>query len=210
MSIVEHVVLFKVKDDTDQGKVNVMLNNLNGLVCLDPVLHLTAGPVIRIKSPVSNFTHMLHGRYKSKEDLNAYGVHPDHQRVVKENVVPICDDIMAVDWVADNDPTPLSPPPGSAIKVTLLKLKEKVQNEVRGEIVGEIKGISGVQQITCGENFSARAKGFSLASLAVFAGVEEMEAAVGREEYANLQKQNIRDNLDGVVVVDYVVPTSSP
>ncbi|KAE8667081.1 putative apyrase 7-like isoform X1 [Hibiscus syriacus] len=88
-----------------------MLNNLNGLVSLDPVLHLTVGPVIRIKSPISNFTHMLHSRYKSKEDLNAHSVHPDHQRVVKEHVVPICDDIMAVDWVADNEPTPLSPPP---------------------------------------------------------------------------------------------------
>ncbi|GMI92672.1 UP3 [Hibiscus trionum] len=210
MSIVEHVVLFKVKDDTDQGKVNVMLNNLNGLVSLDPVLHLTAGPVIRTKSPISNFTHMLHSRYKSKEDLNAYGVHPDHQRVVKENVVPICDDIMAVDWVADNDPTPLSPPPGSAIKVTFLKLKENVPNEVQGEVLGEIKGISGVQQITCGENFSARAKGFSLASVAVFAGVDEMEAAVGKEEHVNLQKQKVRDNLDGLIVVDYVVPASSP
>ncbi|KAK8679382.1 hypothetical protein V6N13_144835 [Hibiscus sabdariffa] len=214
MSTIEHVVLFKVKDDTDQGKVNMMLNNLNGLVSLEPVVHLTAGPVLRTKSPISSFTHMLHSRYKSKEDLNAYAVHPDHQRVVKENVVPICDDIMAVDWVADNDPTPLSPPPGSAIKVTFLKLKENVPNEVQGEILGEIKGIkegiSGVQQITCGENFSARAKGFSLASVAVFAGVEEMEAAVGREEYVNLQKQNVRDNLDGVIVVDYAVPTSSP
>ncbi|KAE8675965.1 Detected protein of confused Function [Hibiscus syriacus] len=140
-----------------------MLNNLNGLVSLDPVLHLTAGPVIRIKSPISNFTHMLHSRYKSKEDLNAYGVHPDHQRV----------------------------------------------NEAEGEILGELKGISGVQQITCGENFSERAKGFSLASVAVFDGVEEMEAAVGNEEYVNLQKQNVGDNLDGAIVVDYVVPTAS-
>ncbi|KAL4269627.1 hypothetical protein GQ457_HM001850 [Hibiscus cannabinus] len=213
MSTIEHVVLFKVKDDTDQGKVNMMLNNLNGLVSLEPVVHLTAGPVLRTKSPISSFTHMLHSRYKSKEELNAYAVHPDHQRVVKENVVPICDDIMAVDWVADNDPTPLSPPPGSAIKVTFLKLKENVPNEVQGEILGEIKGIkegiSGVQQITCGENFSARAKGFSLASVAVFAGVEEMEAAVGKEEYANLQKQNVKDNLDGVIVDCSVLVTTS-
>ncbi|KAK8679383.1 hypothetical protein V6N13_144836 [Hibiscus sabdariffa] len=214
MSTIEHVVLVKVKDNTDQGKVNMMLDNLNDLASLEPVVHLTAGPVLRTKSPISSFTHMLHSRYKSKEDLNAYAVHPDHQRVVKENLVPICDDIMAVDWVADNDPTPLSLPPSSAIKVTFLKLKENVPNEVQGEILGEIKGIkegiSGVKQITCGENFSARAKGFSLASVAVFAGVEEMEAAVGKEEYVNLQKQNVRDSVDGVIVVDYAVPTSSP
>ncbi|KAH1067568.1 hypothetical protein J1N35_032555 [Gossypium stocksii] len=214
MSIIEHVVLFKVKSDTEQEKVNAMLNNLNGLVSLDPVLHLTAGPVHRIKSPILNFTHMLHSRYKSKDDLNTYSAHPEHQRVVKENVIPICDDIMAVDWVANNDPTPLSPPPGSAFKVTFLKLKESVSNEVQGGILGEIKGvegISGIQQMTCGENFSpARAKGFSLASVAVFGGVREMEAAVGNEEYVNLQKQKVRDNVDGVIVVDYVVPASSP
>ena len=214
MSIIEHVVLFKVKDDTDQGKVNAMIDGLNGLVSLDPVLHITAGHVLHTRSPISNFTHMLHSRYKSKEDLNTYSAHPDHVRVVKENALPICDDIMAVDWVADNDPAPLSPPPSSAIKVTFLKLKESVTNEVQGEILGVIKGIkegiSGIQQITCGENFSpARAKGFSLASVAVFAGVEEMEAAEENGEYVNLQKQKVRDYLDGVIVVDYVVPSMS-
>ncbi|TYH60972.1 hypothetical protein ES332_D07G016700v1 [Gossypium tomentosum] len=202
MSIIEHVVLFKVKDDTDQAKVNMMLNGLNGLVSLDPVVHLTAGPVFCTRSPISNFTHMLHSRYKSKEDLNSYSAHPDHLRVVKENVLPICDDIMAVDWVADNDPLPLSLPCNSAIKVTL-KLKENLNNEVQDNV-------SGIQQITCGENFSpARARGFSIASVAVFNGVNEMEGSEENEEYVNLQKQKVRDYLDGVIVVDYVVPSSS-
>ncbi|KAL4331800.1 hypothetical protein GQ457_07G039090 [Hibiscus cannabinus] len=204
MSIIEHVVLFKIKDETEQGKVKVLLNNINGLASLESVLYLTAGAVICTKSPISNFTHMLHGRYKSKEDLNAYTVHPDHQRLVKENAA-IFDDIMAIDWVADNDPTPLSLLPGSAIKLTVFKLKDNVPKEVQAEILGEIKGISGsgVQQMTCGEVFSARAKGFSLASLAVFPGLEEMEATVGKEQHV---KQKVEDNLDGVIVVDYVVP----
>ncbi|XVF35110.1 hypothetical protein REPUB_Repub18cG0116400 [Reevesia pubescens] len=193
MSIIEHVVLFKVKDDTDQAKVNLMLNGLNGLVSLDPVLHITAGNDNHTRSPISNFTHMLHSRYKSKEDLNAYSAHPDHQRVVKENVLPICDDVMAVDWVAENDPALLSPPPSSAVKLTFLKLKENVTEEVKGEILGVIKGIkegiSGIQHITFGENFSpARAKGFSLASIAVFPGVGEMEAAEGNEDNSSILK----------------------
>ncbi|KAK9032144.1 hypothetical protein V6N11_056424 [Hibiscus sabdariffa] len=214
MSIVEHVVLFKVKDDTEQAKVESMLNGLNGLASLDSVLHLTVGPVFRTRSSMSNFTHMLHSRYKSKEGLNSYSAHPDHVRVVKENVLPVCDDVMAVDWIADNDPVPLSPPPNSAVKVTFLKLKENVDNEVKCDILGVIKGIkegvSGIQQITCGENFSpARAKGFSIASVTVFAGVEDMAAAEGNEEYVNLQKQKVREHLDGVIVVDYVMPSSS-
>ncbi|MBA0690389.1 hypothetical protein Goari_008064 [Gossypium aridum] len=86
-----------------------------------------------------------------------------------------------------------------------------MQGGILGEIKGVKEGISGIQQMTCGENFSpARAKGFSLASVAVFGGVGEMEAAVGNEEYVNLQKQKVRDNVDGVIVVDYVVPASSP
>ncbi|PPD97002.1 hypothetical protein GOBAR_DD05951 [Gossypium barbadense] len=149
MSIIEHVVLFKVKDDTDQAKVNMMLNGLNGLVSLDPVVHLTAGPVFCTRSPISNFTHMLHSRYKSKEDLNSFR-------------------------------TPRSPSCRQG-KLTL-KLKENLNNEVQGEILGVIKGIkdnvSGIQQITCGENFSpARARGFSIASVAVFNGVNEMEGS---------------------------------
>ncbi|GMI89404.1 UP3 [Hibiscus trionum] len=214
MSIVEHVVLFKVKDDTDRAKVDLMLNGLNGLASLDSVLHLTVGPVFRTRSPISDFTHMLHCRYKSKEGLNAYSAHPDHVRVVKENVLPVCDDVMAVDWVTDNVPAPLSPPPNSAIKVTFLKLKDNVNDDVKSDILGVIKGIkegvSGIQQITCGENFSpGRAKGFSIASIAVFSGVGEMAAAEGNEEYVNLQKQKVRDHLNGVIVVDYVMPSSS-
>ncbi|XVF25681.1 hypothetical protein REPUB_Repub13aG0234600 [Reevesia pubescens] len=80
MSIIEHVVLFKVKDDTDQAEVNLMLNGLNGLVSHDPVLRITAGLVLRTKSPISNFIHMLH----SKEDLNTYSTHPDHQRASRK------------------------------------------------------------------------------------------------------------------------------
>jgi len=60
----------------------------------------------------------------------------------------------------------------------------------------------------------ARAKGFvfkpkinfSLASLAVFPGVSEMEAVDSNEELVNSQKEKVRDYLDSVVVVDYVIP----
>ncbi|KAJ0030661.1 hypothetical protein Pint_13473 [Pistacia integerrima] len=213
-STVEHIVLFKVKSDTDQSKVNTMINNLNGLISLDPVLHLTSGPVIRTGSSLFSFTHMLHSRYNSKDDLAAYSEHPDHMSVVKESVLPICEDLMAVDWVADQSPSPVAPPPGSAIRITFLKLKENLGEEVKNEILGVIKGIKesfgGIDQLTCGENFSpARAKGFSIASIAVFKGVKEMEEADSNEELVKLQKEKIKDYIEGVIVVDYVVPSAS-
>uniref|UniRef100_A0A2P2PA04 Uncharacterized protein LOC105637945 n=1 Tax=Rhizophora mucronata TaxID=61149 RepID=A0A2P2PA04_RHIMU len=211
--IIEHIVLFKVKDNTDSTKVNSMITSLNGLISLDPVLHLTAGALHRIRSSHFAFTHMLHSRYSSKENLNAYTVHPSHVGVVKESVRPICDDIMAVDWVADDLQGPVAPPPGSPMRVTFLKLKDNQPAEAKDEIIGVIRGIKqrigGIDQITCGENFSpARAKGYSIASLAVFPGLSELDAVDSKEELVNSEKAKVRDSLESVLVLDYVVPSS--
>ncbi|PON54835.1 Transcription regulator AsnC-type [Parasponia andersonii] len=210
---VEHIVLFKVRDDTDPSKVNAMVNGLSGLKSLDQVLHLSAGPLLRNRSSSLNFTHLLHSRYSSKDDLNAYSQHPSHVSVVKESVLPICEDIMAVDWVAYDLEGPVSQSPGSALRVTFLKLKEHLGEETKSEILGVIKGIKDmfgqINQLTFGENFSpGRAKGYSIASLAVFPSPSELEALDSNEELVNLQKEKVREHLESVVVVDYLV--SSP
>lgn len=121
---------------------------------------------------------------------------------------------MAVDWVANQTPNPVVLSPGSAVRVTFLKLKENVGEEVKNEIIGVIKGIKesfgGIEQITYGENFSpARAKGFSIASIAVFKGVKEMEEVDSNTELVNLQKEKVKDHLESVIVVDYEVPSPS-
>ncbi|KAL5571706.1 hypothetical protein UlMin_021303 [Ulmus minor] len=208
---IEHVVLLKVKENTDPSNVNAMVNGLNGLSSLDPVLHLSAGPILRYRSSSFNFTHILHSRYNSKEDLNAYSQHPNHVGVAKELVFPICEDIMAVDWVAENLDGQVSPTPGSALQFTFLKLKENVGEETQLGILGVIKGIKDsfgqIHQLTCGENFSpGRAKGFSIASVAVFPGVGELEAVDSNLELENFQKEKVREFLEGVIVVDYTVP----
>ncbi|KAK7820087.1 stress-response a/b barrel domain-containing protein up3, partial [Quercus suber] len=62
--------------------------------------------------------------------------------------------------------------------------------------------------ISYGENFSpARAKGYTLASLAVYPGVSELKAVDSNHEFVNSQKDKVRDYLESVVVVDYVVPS---
>ncbi|XP_058761355.1 stress-response A/B barrel domain-containing protein UP3-like [Vicia villosa] len=111
-----------------------MVNRLSSLISLYQVLHLTIGPLLRNRSTALTFTHMLHSRYKSKKDLEAYSAHPSHIGVVRGNVLPIIDDLMALDWVAEDvDGGELVPNPGSAICVTFLKLKEGV---VSDEVVG--------------------------------------------------------------------------
>lgn len=208
---VEHIVLFKVKEETEASKVSEMVNGLNSLLPLDTVLHLSVGPLLRNRSSSLTFTHMLHSRYKSKEDLQAYSAHPSHVTVVKENVLPIIDDIMAVDWIAD-DLTTVVPPPGSALRVSFLKLKEGAAGD---HVLGVVKGIpesfKQISELSVGENFSPeRAKGFSIASLAVFAGPAELEAVDSNQELVNYQKDKVRDQIESVVVVDYVVPLPPP
>ncbi|CAH9065943.1 unnamed protein product [Cuscuta europaea] len=209
--IVEHVVLFKVKPDVEPSRVNEMVVNLKGLTSLPQVLHLTAGPVLRNRSASFAFTHMLHSRYASKSDLADYSAHPDHLAVVKVNVLPVCDDIMAVDWICDDLAGPVKVPPGSAQRVTFLKLKENLGENEKSEILSVTKGIkekiSSIDQMSVGENFSpARAKGFSIASVAVFGGVRELEALESQSAAENEEKDKVRGFLDGVLVVDYAVP----
>lgn len=78
----------------------------------------------------------------------------------------------------------------------------EVKNEVL-EVVGGIKeGVKGISRFSWGENFSPeRAKGFSIASLAVSAGQRELESVDWNEKLVK-----VRDYLDSELLVDYVVP----
>ena len=84
----------------------------------------------------------------------------------------------------------------------------------KDEVLGVIKGLKekfgGIEEITCGENFSpARAKGFSIASIAIFKGVKEMEEADSNQELVKLQKEKVKDYVESAIAVDYVVPSAS-
>ncbi|XP_050382485.1 stress-response A/B barrel domain-containing protein UP3-like [Argentina anserina] len=209
-TVIEHIVLFKLKDNADPSKVNAWVDGLNALSSLDLTLHLTAGPLFRIRSSPFAFTHLLHSRYKTKDDLAAYSVHPAHISVVKDLGHPVCDDVMAVDWVADGLTGPVGLSPGSAIRVTVLKLKEELEEAAKGEVLEVIEGVKGKSgekvQVTVGENFSpGRARGYSIASAVVFKGLKEMEEVDSEEELAKLEKDKVREYLDSMIVVDYVV-----
>ncbi|KAF2554444.1 hypothetical protein F2Q68_00016062 [Brassica cretica] len=203
--IIEHIVLFKVKDNVDSDKIEAMANDLKNLGTIDQTLYLSAGPLHRLISPLG-FTHVLHSRYKSKEDLNAYVAHPVHLRAVEE-WMPIWEDVMAFDYIADIVPGSLTPPPRSVGKITLLKVKENLSDEAKTEIMEVIKEKSaGADQITVGlgQTFSpVNAKGFSIASVAYLKGLGETEAL------QDLVKEKVGDYVDGIIVVEFVVPLSS-
>jgi len=199
-SVVEHIVLVKVKDGTEPSKVSAMVNAMNSLASIDGVLHLTAGSVLR-NGPTTAFTHMLHSRYPSKDHLQAYNVHPSHIAVATGLIFPISDDVMVVDWVGAK--TTLNPSAtGSGLRVRFLKLKEDVGDD-RDEVLSVVRGVKeGVGELSCGENFSPeRAKGFSIASLAIFPGRKELESVKLEEGLVK-----VVEHVEDAMVVDYVVP----
>ncbi|KAL0374548.1 UNVERIFIED_CONTAM: Stress-response A/B barrel domain-containing protein UP3 [Sesamum radiatum] len=134
--IIEHIVLYKLKLDADPPAVNAMLSNLHSLASIDSVLHLSAGPVSRCRSNSLTFTHMLHCRYRSKPDLISYSENPKHISVVSNYVKPVVDDVMAVDWVANDFSYLPVIPPGSASRLTILKLKEGTGENGKNEVLG--------------------------------------------------------------------------
>ncbi|XP_030970153.1 stress-response A/B barrel domain-containing protein UP3-like [Quercus lobata] len=219
---IEHIVLFKVKDEAEPSKVKAWLDALNALSSLDQVAQLTAAPLIQTTTTSSsatslNFTHILHSRYNSKQDLKAYTIHPRHDSAVKDHGLPIVEDIMAFDWVAPDlhlAVTP-KPKPGSAIRVSFFKLKEEEEGK-KSEILGVLKETKDglllgqqkkISELSYGENFSPeRSRGYSLAYLAVFPGHTELEDS--NEELGKL-KHKFKDFVESEVVVDFLIPSSS-
>lgn len=117
---------------------------------------------------------------------------------------------MALDWKNENLDRADSGSSGSAMRVQLVKLKERVGErereevmEVIGGVEGKVEGLSGVSY---GVNFTpGRAKGFGIGCIGFFDGVRELGEGV-RSEVVEKEKERIRGYVDGVIVADYVLP----
>ncbi|KAK9690709.1 hypothetical protein RND81_09G148700 [Saponaria officinalis] len=153
---------------------------------------------------------MLHGRYLTVSDLYNYSLDPDHVSVVDSLVRPLCEDVMAVDWSADVGPsTTLVPRPGSAMRVTFLQVEDEGEKEAFFEGVRKIikEGIVGpYEQISYGNNFSDRGKGYSVATLVVFPDLNELDACEEYEDHMKSLVHKIKCSHDHILTVDYLVP----
>jgi hypothetical protein len=210
--VVEHVVFFNVKESTPPEKVNAMISALQGLKSLDQVLDLTAGPALRFSSGTYKYTHALHSRYKDKQSLAEYSAHPQHVNVVKEFVLPIIDDLLALDWEADLG-EPMIPSYG-AIRIAVLKPKEGLADPQRFELVEILSGYKdifpSVGQVSFGQNFSlARAKDFTWGFLSLFPGVKELEELNTNEEHVKIQNEKVLPQMENFVVIEYITSPNS-
>jgi hypothetical protein len=95
--VIEHLVCFKLKADAPPEAIEKMMRELRGLPARVPgIRELTCGANFSARS--QGYTHGLLVRFASRADLEAYGVHPEHQRVVVEAVQPVLESLLVVDY----------------------------------------------------------------------------------------------------------------
>jgi hypothetical protein len=95
--MVEHIVLFKWKEDAAPGDITKAIQGLKGLKDeIEGIVDLSVG---------DNFSNRAQGyqcglvvRFVDRTALENYGPHPAHQAVVQNLIIPIRTDLIAVDY----------------------------------------------------------------------------------------------------------------
>jgi len=94
--LVDHLVLFAVKEDASAEDVEELLSSINGLRSSIPnVMDLSAGEDFSGRG--KGYTHGLFVRFRTVDDLRAYLEHPEHQAVV-EKLDALTTDRLVVDY----------------------------------------------------------------------------------------------------------------
>ncbi len=81
--MIDHLVLFTVRDDASGEDVRGLLGALAGLKDTVPgVIDLSVGENFSERS--GGYTHALFARFRTADDLKAYAGHPDHLSAVEK------------------------------------------------------------------------------------------------------------------------------
>jgi Stress responsive A/B Barrel Domain len=96
--MIEHIVLFRWTEGASQEAVNNVVTELRQLKNKIPsIVDLSCGT--NFCDRAKGYTHGLVVRFfKDRAALDAYGPHPEHQRVVQKFIAPIRADVLAVDY----------------------------------------------------------------------------------------------------------------
>ena len=95
--MIVHIVMFKFKEENCEQNILRVKESLNTLVDLIPELKCMEVGVDFSKSDRA-YDLSLYSSFGSKEDLEAYEVHPEHLKVV-ELIKPLIIKTKAVDYV---------------------------------------------------------------------------------------------------------------
>ncbi len=95
--MIEHIVLFRWTEQASEEAKNKVVMELRGLRSKIPgIVDLSCGP--NFSDRAKGYTHGLVVRFMDRAALQAYGPHPEHQRVVQTFIKPIAADILALDY----------------------------------------------------------------------------------------------------------------
>ena len=95
--MIEHIVLFRWKEEASQEAMDsavAELRRLKGKIA--GIVDLSCGA--NFSDRAKGYTHGLVVRFTDRAALEAYGAHPEHQRVVQNFINPIRADILALDF----------------------------------------------------------------------------------------------------------------
>lgn len=80
--MIVHIVMFKFKDENKSSNIQEVLKRLNALVGLVPSLKsMEVGVNFTLSERA--FDLSLYSTFETKEDLDAYAIHPQHLKVVE-------------------------------------------------------------------------------------------------------------------------------
>jgi hypothetical protein len=94
--VLVHMVWFKWRADATEEQIASAIAALVALKDKIPcILELSVGKNVTTRTP---HTHGLLVKFASIDDLPVYSDHPEHQAVVKGHILPIKEEILALDY----------------------------------------------------------------------------------------------------------------
>jgi Stress responsive A/B Barrel Domain len=96
MPLVKHIVFIKTKADASPAAVENMVRAIDELRSIPAVNDISVGETFSDRG--KGFTHALVTTHDSKEALREYRDHPQHVKTVDTSIVPVKDDVIAIDY----------------------------------------------------------------------------------------------------------------
>lgn len=103
---VDHIVLLKLRSDVTDDQIQALHDGVASLAQIDGVDSVTVGRMfvedwMQDRRGDQGINYGIRVRLASKESLKEYQSHPDHVRVIRENIAPLLHaPVLAYDWVA--------------------------------------------------------------------------------------------------------------
>lgn len=214
--VVEHVVLFKAKEEAGKDVLKKMMDGLWSLQYRIPnVLYIDVGEAMDEEKDSKGYTHALFVRLRDQEALEAYAKHPQHLDVVENLVKPNVVGILALDYMgAVSDDIGPTFHKGRDWEegynhIRLFKFADE-HRTLADAFLSKYEDLTFLAselplQITTGENFSPeRSQGYTHGSMARFTNEEELRAFREHSTTTSVLK-DIADVLDGEIQVTFHV-----